>query len=290
MHRGRLCCLLLWSAAELCAAWRIAGSDLLAPGFAEAFRSAAQNAGLEVSLDFAGSYHGWRALETGRADVALITLAPGQSPPADAWHCVPLAYHGVAVVVPAASPLAQITRSQLSGIFAATSGVGLRRWGELGLRDEWSVREIAPFAPSENAADLVRVLVRQLVFDGRDFRAGLPEAAIPGDLISRLEHESGSIGFIRWPSPGVGQLRPVALAADDQAPAFLPTTENIHRGDYALRWPLWLVFRRAEAPQLLPLLRHLYGDKAAAALGEARFSPLPAAVRRQIAFDLEVLK
>jgi len=160
MHRGRLCCLLLWSAAELCAAWRIVGSDLLAPGFTAAFRSAAQNGGLEVSLDFAGSNHGWWALETGRADVALITLAPGQSLPADVWNCVPLAYHAVPVVVPVASPLVQITRPQLPVICAATSGVGLRRWSELGLRDEWPVREIVSFAPPENAADLVRVLVR----------------------------------------------------------------------------------------------------------------------------------
>ncbi|HRJ47992.1 MAG TPA: hypothetical protein PKY38_11570 [Opitutaceae bacterium] len=107
------------------------------------------------------------------------------------------------------------------------------------------------------------MLVRQLVFDGRDFRAGLPEAAIPGDLISRLERESGGIGFIRWPSPEVGRLRPVALAADEQAPAFLPTPEHFHRGDYALRRLLWLDFCRAQAPRLLPLLRHLYDDSVA---------------------------
>jgi ABC-type phosphate transport system substrate-binding protein len=290
MRPGRLCCLLLWSAIELCAAWRITGSDLLAPGFAAAFRATAQNAGLEVSLEFAGSHHGWRALETGRADVALISLAPEQSLPADAWHRVPLAYHGVAVVVPVASPLAQVTRPQLAGIFAASGGVGLRRWGELGLRDDWSVREIAPLVPAENTPDMVRVLVRQWALAGRDFRAGLPEAATPGELISRLEREPGAIGFIRWPSPRAEGFRPVALAADDQAPAFLPTPENIHRGDYGLRWPLWLVFRREAAPRLLPLLRHLYEDNVAAALEEAQFSPLPAAVRRQIAFDLEVLK
>jgi ABC-type phosphate transport system substrate-binding protein len=287
----RLCWLWLWSAAELCAAWRIAGSDLLAEDFSRDFRVAAEDAGLEVSLDFTGSHHGWRALEAGRADVALLSFAPGQNRPTDPWHCLPLAYQAVAVVVSAALPLAQVEQRQLAGIFAATGGAGLRRWGELGPTEEWLVREIVPLVPdATGSAAFTRVLARQLLLEGRDFHPLVTATPSPQALLAQLEREPGGIGLIPWPLPLDERFRLLAVGADQHAPAFLPTPENIHRGDYGLRWPLWLVFRREQAPQLLPLLRQLYGDKAAAALEKARFSPLPVAVRRQVAFDLEVLK
>jgi len=85
-------------------------------------------------------------------------------------------------------------------------------------------------------------------------------------------------------TPGV-KLVPVAVQSTD--PAFLPTLENVHSGDYPLRLPVRLVVRRESVAALKPLLRFLAGDAAVPHFEQAGLVPLPASARVQQLAALE---
>ena len=69
--------------------------------------------------------------------------------------------------------------------------------------------------------------------------------------------------------------------------AFGPTPDNVHSGDYPVRLPIYLVFRKDAAQRLLPLLRFLLSEDAATLWQNAHLVPLPAKVRTAEVFTLE---
>ena len=289
MHALRLCFLLGWGAVEAVAEWRIVGSDLLSGEFAGALELVAERGETKLTTKFAGSHAGWKNLQAGQADVALLSFPPGQALPGEPWHCLPLAYHVVAVLVTGELPVSSISFEGLAGIYGTTGRAGHVRWGDLGLTGDRAMREIIPHGLAARSG-LSQALVRHEVLGARDYKSGLTEHATPGELVARLLTEEGAMGFVPWPLELDRRLKPLSVARTATLPAYAPTLENVHRGDYPLRWPVWLVFRRTEAPRLFPLLRQLHGDAIAAALEKQGLMPLPQDVRRQQAFELEVVK
>ncbi|MBI2498550.1 MAG: hypothetical protein HYV75_11740 [Opitutae bacterium] len=82
----------------------------------------------------------------------------------------------------------------------------------------------------------------------------------------------------------------LALAAGPAEPAVGPTPEQVHRGGYPLRMPLYLAFRRGAAPDLQLFLKFLLSAEAAAALAPEHFLPLPPGARNQLVFELEEMR
>jgi len=85
-------------------------------------------------------------------------------------------------------------------------------------------------------------------------------------------------------------LRVLSLAASPTDPAYGPTPENVQRGSYPLRMPLYMTFRCEARADLLLFLKFLLSDEGAAALAPAHFVPLPTGVRNQLVFGLEEMK
>ena len=63
----------------------------------------------------------------------------------------------------------------------------------------------------------------------------------------------------------------------------------MHRGDYPISWPVYLVFRRDQVKRLYPQLRYLLGQEVAESLQKAQLTPLPAAARSELLYGLETL-
>jgi phosphate transport system substrate-binding protein len=78
MHVVRLSLGLLLLAAPVHAELRIVGSDLLGPGLVPALENYARRSDVRLTSAFEGSYPGWQQLQSGRADVALLTFLPGR--------------------------------------------------------------------------------------------------------------------------------------------------------------------------------------------------------------------
>jgi hypothetical protein len=125
---------------------RVVGCDLLGPDFAAALRAEAQRQEHDLTLALDGSHGGRARFEAGAADLALLVLRPEETPPAPPHRSVPLGYFTTVVLVPAASPLTEISLGELAGIFGADAPADHSRWGDLGLGGKWAARAIRPQA------------------------------------------------------------------------------------------------------------------------------------------------
>lgn len=278
---------LLAAAAPLAADIRLAGSDLLGDGFAAAMRQYSRESDTRVLVRLIGSRPGLELLRSGDADLGLFALPPGEVPPGEPFVSRVIAYQPAVVVVPEKLPLTQLTVAQLRGIFAAAGAENYTTWDQLGLTGEWSARGISLHVVEPRSA-LTWPLLRRELLNG----AELKTLALLGPLdrvAERVRTSASGIGLVPLvPKAGAG-LRALALATSVRDPAYLPTAENLHDGSYPLRLPLYVSFRRADAPRLLPLLRFLFGEECGEALAESHFVPLPVAARHQLLFELEGL-
>ncbi len=268
---------------------RLVGSDLLGPNFGRALAEFARQNDFAVKPELHGTRPGLDELAAGRADVGLFLLPLGETPAAAGLTSRIIGYQVAVVAVPAASPLTQATAAQLRGIFSGNSGDAFTRWGELNLIGAWTSRPITLCALSPSAG-LAFPLFRQAILTGAAARPGLEFAATPEDFSQRLRAADNSIGVTGLPAAEVPGLRILALAAGPSDPAYAPTSGHVHSGNYPLRMPLYVAFRRAAAPELQLFLKFLLSDEAAAALIPAHCLPLPPDVRNQLVFELEEMR
>jgi phosphate transport system substrate-binding protein len=265
---------------------RVVGSDLLGVEFSKALHAFAARADLPLLLAFDGSRPGLDELKAGRADVGLLVFAPGEEVATVAFERRPIAYHRVVVLVPSALPLERLTLDQLERIFGEGGAGSFKTWGELGVSGDWAASAIMPCAPAVGTG-LAPEFFRHLVLRDAAFKPGLTRFERPTELAEAFAGESRAIAIVPAQPAGLAGVRLLAVAARGGGPAFLPTLENIHTGDYPLRLPLTLVYRREASKALAPLLHFLFGDEAARLFEAAALAPLPAAIRRQQWPDLE---
>jgi phosphate transport system substrate-binding protein len=285
LHLIFLSLLITTASAEI----RVTGSDLLGADFARAVADFSKQNDIAVKLDLPGTRPGIEELTAGRAEVGLFLLPAGETPPSDKVASRIIAYQVAVVMVPAASPLTQVTVPQLRSIFSESSGDAFTRWGELNLTGIWSGRSIALRALAP-AAGLALPLFQQAILGGVAVRPALEQAATPAIFLQRLLAADNTIGVTGLPPAEVPGLRILSLAASPTDSAYGPTPENVHRGSYPLRMPLYVAFRHEAAPELQLFLKFLLSDEAAAALAKAYFLPLPTGARNQLVFELEEMK
>ncbi len=272
--------ILIFSSA-VAAEVRVVGTDLLGLGFSQAVYAFAAERAFPVALALDGSRPGLVALEAGRADVALLTLPDDETTLPPGFASFPVAYHRAVVLVPATCPLPQVTLEQLAGAF----GERLERWGDLGVEGAWAGAGIAPLAP-EDGHDLALELFRRTVLHDRELQPRVARYRDTAALRDRFRGVSRVLALASAVPPDAA-VKAVPIAIDAREPAFLPTPENVHSGDYPLRLPVRLVFRREAVATLRPLLRFLAGDAAATHFERAGAMPLPASLRAQQLARLE---
>lgn len=267
---------------------RVVGTDLLGVDFSKALYDFAGRHDLKLALAFDGSRSGLDQLRAGRADLVLFVLPPDEAAGLVGCESVVLAFHRVVILVPPGAPLAKVSLDQLGGIFGAGGPASYARWGELGVAGDWSGSAILPHAPVAGFG-IVSDFFRHAVLRDRNFKANVVRYESAADLPVLFAGDSRAIVLASAPpsKPGVAKLVPVALRPDE--PAFLPTPENLRSGDYPLRLPLCIAFRRESALPLLPLVRYLFSDELVIQLERAQVVPLPVAARRQQVAALEKL-
>lgn len=267
---------------------RLVGSDLLGPAAAAELERFGRESDIELAVDFSGTRPGLARLQAGGADLGLFAFPPGEVPPGEPLVSRAIAFQPIVVVVPDSMPLTQITLGQLRGAFASGSQETLATWGDLGLTGEWRNRPVVPLAPAPSVA-LSLELTRRLVFPGAEFRPTLVQVPDLAALPLRLQTVGGGIALTPViPAPGSG-LRALALARSLTDPAYQPTADRLRDG-YALRLPLYIVFRRDTLPRIFPVLNHLLGPEMREVLARAHFLVLPEAAGRELLFELETLR
>ena len=140
------------------AAVRIVGTDMLGGDVTRALYEFSNRAEAPLVFAFDGSRPGLAQLKSGKADLALVVLAPDEAGATAGFESVALAYHCVVVLVSAVVPHEQVTLEQLRDIFSRAAQVtsvdgvtlgsaGISRWrdraahadGGHGIATEFSV-------------------------------------------------------------------------------------------------------------------------------------------------------
>ena len=267
---------------------RVVGSDLLGNDFAPTLEAYSQRNDLGLKLKLEGSRSGMEKLESGQADLALVFFSPNEKLPEAPYVVWPVAYQTAVVVVPAALPLTQITFEQLNMIYGDIAQSGLKRWRDLGVAGEWAHRNILPNLLGASGG-LTYDLFRYTVLGEPTLRPTVGVQASMAESMTRILGEEGGVAVLPLLPANQPLLKALLVARGGVDVAFGPTADNLYTGDYPIRLPVYLVFRKDAAKRLQMTLHYLLSEDAVTLWESAQLVPLPIRIRNQQIFDLEVL-
>jgi phosphate transport system substrate-binding protein len=265
---------------------RLVGSDLVADTLGPELKAFAAVNELPLAIELRGSRLGMETLQAGGADLALVVLGSEDTPPGPEFVNSIVGYLTTVVAVPATVPLSQIHFGQLAGVFGASEVTNIKRWSELGVTGSWGVRGITAVAVSRRGG-LAVDLFRYEVLKTPDLKSTVVQFKDVASATARIGGEEGGIALLPSPPEEGGPLKVLLVAKGERDVAYGPTSENLHTGDYPLRLPVRLVFRKTDAKRLNFLIRHLLADETAPTLLKAGVVPLPVQTRNQLVFELE---
>ncbi len=191
----------------------------------------------------------------------------------------------LAVYVNHDNPLKQLSLAQLDGILGAEhkrGGPNLRSWGELGLDGAWNKQAIRVHGPPVDSVQAVFVRTTVLQ-DSYKWNPGYRE--VPGDgsaAVRELAADPAGIAFGPAGIDTVPGAKMLALAASDEGPFIMPTTETIAERRYPLGRVVTMVLNREPGKPVPPAVREflrylLSGEGQAAVAGDGAYIPLSAA-------------
>lgn len=268
---------------------RVGGSDLLAPHLETTLMERIQELGLEVEIDFAGSYQGVEKLKSGDLDLSIVAIPVGETLPEEDFRVVPFASLVVTVAVSPANPITQMTFQQLGGVFGQAQSISLSRWGDAGLTGEWTARSIAPGAVTPVKHGLALDLFRHTVMQAGALRRTLTYFEDLDAVRERLARDNAAIVLLhRIPEVTEG-LKLLAISEGTDQRAIAPRLETVAAGDYPLRLPLYIMYRSDKGEELRELLRFLVDDEGTEAVEKSGLAPLPEMARERLSLDFERL-
>lgn len=266
----------------------ISGSDIAGPVVTAALQARAPS----LSLDFSGTFDGLADLRAGRAGVVLAFLPDGESPPEvkrAEWAAVAVAFQPVIVAVNSANNATEIDLATLAGLYGENNDTRFDTWRCLpasGLTQ-------GPLAIAPHPGKGVAVsYFRSAVLAGAPYGGEVRFAAGPDDEESRATTTVNAIALLPRP-PVSGNLKVLAVADSRpgrSAKAYFPTDSNVHTGDYPLRVPLWVIFRKADTAKVAPAVRALLSDDTAKSLSANGLIPTPENLRKKFAQTLDEAK
>lgn len=266
----------------------VVGSDLLGEDFTNKLTAYSKRNDLGLKLVLEGSRAGLLQLKAGQADLGMIVFSPGENPPGEPFVSLPVAYHTLVVVVPSSLPLTQIKFTQLNAIYGDDAQSGLKRWNDLGVTGQWANRSILPNIPGPSGG-LTYDMFRYTVLTAPALKPTVGVQDSLAETLERIRGEAGGMAIMPLLPPDQTQLKTLLVGRGAQDVAFGPTPENIHSGDYPIRLPVYLVFRKEDVKRLQATLRYLMSEEAVSMWENANLVPLPIQARNQQIFDLEVL-
>jgi ABC-type phosphate transport system substrate-binding protein len=288
---NRLPLLLVLFFSTLIPGWsevRVVGSDLMGKDFVSSVQAYSKRNDLDLKLNLAGSRAGMEELSAGRADLGLLVFSPEEKLPEAPYVAMAIAYHTAVVVVPSTLPLTQISFSQLKSIYSDDAQSGLKRWNDLGVVGSWTHRSILPNITGPSSS-ITYELFRHVVLADAAYRPTVnlqPDAAA---ILNRILGDEGGMAVMPMLPANQPKLKTLLVGRNPNDVAFGPSSENIHSGDYPIRLPVYMVFRKESAKRMLTTLRFLLSEDALPLWREAGLVPLPVQARNQLIFDLEVL-
>lgn len=265
---------------------RIAASDLLADFIREPLEEYGSERSLNFSIDGIGSLPALDKLRANEIDLAVISVPEGDEIPREEFTIYPFAYDVAVIAVNKNNPISEISLSQLGGIFGNEEEFNFNTWGDLGLSG-WGSRNIKPLAgTAENSIALE--LFKYSVFKRGSMKSGVAMVNA-SEIEGLLNSDAASIGILSA-MPTDQNLKVLMVAPDRNAPAFGPTSDNIHFGDYPIRLAFYIAYKQRDRERMKPVIRFLLSDVVAQELNKNHLVALPETVRRKLLIDLDLVE
>jgi ABC-type phosphate transport system substrate-binding protein len=266
---------------------RIAASDLLAEHIKAPLKAYGAENDATFVVDSIGSLPALDRLRSDEIDLAIIAVPEGDQVPRDEFSIYAFAYDAAVLVVNQSNPIDEISVASLGGIFGSNEELNLNTWGELGLSG-WGNRSIKAIAGTSDES-IALELFKYSIFKGGVMK---PRVSMVKDteIEDLLRSDAASIAILsRMPENRQIKVLMVSSGGDTYAPAFGPTDDNVHYGDYPIRLAFYIVYNLRDDSKLRPVIRELLDDEVAASLRANHLIALPDTVRRNILieFDLE---
>lgn len=281
----RIAFLLLYSTAALQAQEiRIAASDLLADFLKPELEAYGEAQGLSLKIDGIGSLPALDRLRSNEIDMAVIAVPVGNEVPRDEFRVYPFAYDVAVIAVNANNPLNEISIARLGGIYGSSEEYNFNSWADMGLSG-WGSRKIKPMAGQEDASISLELFKYSVLEAG-----GMKPSVVmvkDHEVEAILEADPASIAIMSR-LPDSKKIKTLMVSASDETPAYGPTADNIHFGDYPIRLSFYIIFNPRDEERLRSLLRLFLDDSIASALQTNNVFPLPSTVRRKLTIDLDL--
>lgn len=281
--------LALLAVAPLGAA-NVAGTDSLAGTLGAAIGRHFESEGRKHRVDFRGTLPALEALDSGKADLAVILQRDGQEidrlPSGKRLRVFPLGAVAAYVYVHPSIDLREVDLATLAAIFGAGQKADYKFWSDVP-----GVAFQEPIAPMTSGDEThpSTTLFNGIALSGRPYRANvrlrLP-AATAADLLSA---RTNAILVSSAPMPeGIGRLLRVSDGREGRSrTAYSPDDTNIYNGDYPLRLPVMLCVPDDKLAAHKDTVAWLLSDVAASALRKASFVPTPAPIRERLSQRLD---
>jgi phosphate transport system substrate-binding protein len=217
----------------------IKGSDTmvhLVSSWAETFMK--QNPDMEVSVTGGGSGTGIAALLNGTTNICAasrkiknkeleLALRKNIHP-----HEIVVAKDGIAVVVHPDNPVKELTLQQLSKIFTEKSF----RWSDVGGHDE----EILVL--SRESSSGTYVFFQEMVLKKQDYMQDAKLMPATSAIIQSVSTDKLAIGYVGlgYALAAKDKVKIVAVKADDNSTAVMPSDQTVKTGQYPIARPLFL--------------------------------------------------
>ncbi|MFA5257019.1 MAG: substrate-binding domain-containing protein [Opitutales bacterium] len=225
---------------------------------------------------FEGSISALAEVRDGTADLALVAVPDGETPPDD-MVCIPFAFDVATVVVNNGNPIKQITLRTLASAFARSGGAD--KWGSLGLKDVWAERSIAAYIP-ESSSGVTLDLFRSMTIKNGSFRDGLNVWTSRDQLEHIVREQAQCLVILRGIDvPNGGRALLVSETDGQEIFPYPPTESSVFYGDYPLRLPFYIVFRKDASQQVKDFAALMLSDETAKTLSAAGLVPAPKSER-----------
>ena len=265
---------------------RIAASDLLAEYIKAPLKAYGAENDATFVVDSIGSLPALDRLRSDEIDLAIIAVPEGDQVPRDEFSIYAFAYDAAVLVVNESNPIDEISVARLGGIFGSNEELNLNTWGELGLSG-WGSRNIKALAGTSDAS-IALELFKYSIFKGGVMK---PSVSMVKDteIEDLLRSDAASIAILsRMPENRQIKVLMVSSGGDTYAPAFGPTDDNVHYGDYPIRLAYYIVYNLRDDAKLRPVIRELLDDEVAASLRANHLIALPDTVRRKFLIELDL--
>lgn len=265
---------------------RFTASDLLSEYVEPLINQYSESRDQPIDFDGLGTLPALDRLRADEIDIAIIAIPDDQAVPNDEFLIYPFAYAVAVVLLNEGNPNNEFTLAELSGIFGTSAEEKLNSWGDLGLSG-WGNRSFKPMAV-QSEYGIALELFKHITFKGGGMKSSV--SLVRDDEIEALLTADAATLGIHSKLPASRFLKAAMVAESAEKPAYGPSPDNIHFGDYPIRLPFYIAFNRRDEARVDWILRVLFSDEMAKQLESNGLVALPTTVRRKLLIDLDLEK